>query len=164
MKLPKYVRIQGREIAWKTKKPVGIFVLNWRRIRDNIYSPEDVKLYTDRFQKNQAFGSKLTAPAKSLGRFRSDRENRPAARRRAEKRRFREISPAPIRHGGLGLFSDSEVFRNFVDAFPRGALLAHHFGSVDRFEPAKAFLREEGGTRSVTEGACATLEFNQTLR
>ena len=34
------------------------------------------------------------------------------------------------------------------------------FGSVDRFEPAKAFLREEGGTRSVTEGACATLEFN----
>ena len=31
---------------------------------------------------------------------------------------------------------DSEVFRNFVDAFPRGALLAHHFGAVDGFEPA----------------------------
>ena len=34
-------------------------------------------------------------------------------------------------------FFDSEVFRNFVDAFPRGDLLAHLFGSVDRFEPAK---------------------------
>ena len=33
---------------------------------------------------------------------------------------------------------NSEIFRNFVDAFPRGALLAHHFGSVDRLEPAKA--------------------------
>ena len=50
MKLPKYVRIQGREIAWKTKKPVGIFILNWRRIRDNIYSPEDVKLYDETHQ------------------------------------------------------------------------------------------------------------------
>ena len=34
-------------------------------------------------------------------------------------------------------FFDSGVFRNFVDAFPRGALLAHHFGSVDRFGPTK---------------------------
>ena len=50
MKLPKYVRIQGREIAWKTKKPVGVFILNWRRIRDNIYSPEDVKLYDETHQ------------------------------------------------------------------------------------------------------------------
>lgn len=45
MKTPKYVRIQGREIAYRTKKPVGIFILNWRRIRDNIYSPQDVELY-----------------------------------------------------------------------------------------------------------------------
>ena len=30
-----------------------------------------------------------------------------------------------------------KVFQNFVDAFPRGALLAHLFASVDRFEPAK---------------------------
>ena len=50
MKLPKYVRIQGREIAWKTKKPVGIFILNWRRIRDNIYCPEDVALYEETHQ------------------------------------------------------------------------------------------------------------------
>ena len=34
-------------------------------------------------------------------------------------------------------FFNSKVFRNFVDAFPRRALLAHLFGSVDRFEPAK---------------------------
>jgi hypothetical protein len=39
----------------------------------------------------------------------------------------------------------SKVFQNFVDAFPR---FAHRFGSLDRFEPAKAFLREEGGPRS----------------
>ena len=45
MNLPKYVRIQGREIAYRTQKPVGVFILNWRRIRDGIYSPEDVDLY-----------------------------------------------------------------------------------------------------------------------
>ena len=37
-------------------------------------------------------------------------------------------------------FFGSEVFRNFVDAFPRGALLAHHFGAFDRFEPAKCIF------------------------
>ena len=37
-------------MAWKTKKPVGIFILNWRRIRDNIYNPEDVKLYNETHQ------------------------------------------------------------------------------------------------------------------
>ena len=41
--------------------------------------------------------------------------------KRRENGRFREISPAPIRQSGLGLFSDSEVFQNFVDAF-RGFL------------------------------------------
>ncbi|MBR2019860.1 MAG: hypothetical protein IKA05_05625 [Clostridia bacterium] len=50
MRIPKYVRIQGREIAYRTKKPVGIFILNWRRIRDGIYSPEDVKLYEETHQ------------------------------------------------------------------------------------------------------------------
>ena len=50
MKLPKYVCIQGCEIAWRTKKPVGFFILNWRRIRDNIYSPEDAKLYAETHQ------------------------------------------------------------------------------------------------------------------
>lgn len=45
MKLPKYMRIQGRETAYRTGKPVGVFVLNWRRIRDGVYSKEDSELY-----------------------------------------------------------------------------------------------------------------------
>lgn len=47
MKLPKYMRIQGRELAYRTGKPVGVFVLNWRRIRDGIYSKEDSDLYDE---------------------------------------------------------------------------------------------------------------------
>lgn len=47
MKMPKYCRIQGRETAWRTKKPVGVFILNWRRIRDGIYSAEDAALYDE---------------------------------------------------------------------------------------------------------------------
>lgn len=47
MKLPKYMRIQGRETAYKTGKPVGVFILNWRKICDGIYSEEDVKVYED---------------------------------------------------------------------------------------------------------------------
>ncbi len=50
MKTPKYVRIQGREIAYRTQKPVGIFILNWRRIRDNVYNAEDVELYNKTHQ------------------------------------------------------------------------------------------------------------------
>jgi hypothetical protein len=41
MRLPKYVRIQGRETAWITKKPIGIFGLCWRRVKDNTFSEED---------------------------------------------------------------------------------------------------------------------------
>ena len=41
MRLPKYVRIQGRETAWITKKPIGIFALCWRRVKDNTFSEED---------------------------------------------------------------------------------------------------------------------------
>jgi len=43
--MKKYMRIQGRELAYRTGKPVGVFVLNWRRIRDGIYSAEDTELY-----------------------------------------------------------------------------------------------------------------------
>ncbi len=43
--MKKYMRIQGRELAYKTGKPVGLFILNWRRVRDGVYSPEDAKLY-----------------------------------------------------------------------------------------------------------------------
>lgn len=46
----KYMRIQGRETAYRTGKPVGVFILNWRRIRDGIYSKEDAELY-DRTHK-----------------------------------------------------------------------------------------------------------------
>lgn len=45
MKTFKYMRIQGREIAYRTQKPVGVFILNWRRIRDGVYSKEDAELY-----------------------------------------------------------------------------------------------------------------------
>ena len=41
----KYMRIQGRELAYRTGKPVGLFVLNWRRIRDGVYSKEDSELF-----------------------------------------------------------------------------------------------------------------------
>ena len=59
MKTFKYVRIQGREIAYRTQKPVGIFILNWRRLRDNVYSPEDVELYN---QTHQWFLDNLPQP------------------------------------------------------------------------------------------------------
>ena len=45
IKNKKYMRIQGEELAYKTKKPVGIFVLTWRRVRDGIYSEEDKNTY-----------------------------------------------------------------------------------------------------------------------
>ena len=41
------MRIQGEELAYKTKKPVGVFVLTWRRVRDGIYSEEDKKIYLE---------------------------------------------------------------------------------------------------------------------
>lgn len=47
MNLPKYMRIQGRETAYRTGKPVGVFILNWRRIRDGIYSKEDSELFDE---------------------------------------------------------------------------------------------------------------------
>ena len=59
MKTPKYVRIQGREISYRTQKPVGIFILNWRRIRDNVYSSDDVELYN---QTHQWFLDNLPQP------------------------------------------------------------------------------------------------------
>ena len=43
----KYMRIQGEELAYKTKKPVGVFVLTWRRVRDGIYSEEDKNIYLE---------------------------------------------------------------------------------------------------------------------
>lgn len=45
MTVKKYMRIQGREAAYRTGKPVGVFILNWRRIRDGVYSKEDCELF-----------------------------------------------------------------------------------------------------------------------
>lgn len=59
MRTPKFVRIQGREIAYRTQKPVGVFILNWRRIRDNVYSPEDAEIYN---QTHQWFLDNLPQP------------------------------------------------------------------------------------------------------
>lgn len=45
--MKKYMRIQGRELAYRTGKPVGLFILNWRRVRDGVYSSEDCTLYDE---------------------------------------------------------------------------------------------------------------------
>ena len=45
--MKKYMRIQGRELAYRTGKPVGVFILNWRRVRDGVYSQADIKLYEE---------------------------------------------------------------------------------------------------------------------
>lgn len=37
----KYVRLQGRETSYVTKKPVGIWTLCWRRIKNGVFSEED---------------------------------------------------------------------------------------------------------------------------
>jgi len=47
MQLPKYVRIQGRETAWVTKKPVGFFALAWRKARDGVFNEEDKKVFLE---------------------------------------------------------------------------------------------------------------------
>ena len=41
MELFKYIRIQGRETAWVTKKPVGIFALAWRKIKNNVFTEDE---------------------------------------------------------------------------------------------------------------------------
>ena len=45
MNLPKYMRIQGRETAWITKKPVGIFALCWRNVYNNVFSEADKEIF-----------------------------------------------------------------------------------------------------------------------
>jgi hypothetical protein len=41
MTLPKYVRLQGREISYITKKPVGIWTVCWRRIKEGVCNEFD---------------------------------------------------------------------------------------------------------------------------
>lgn len=39
--LPKYVRLQGRETSYMTKKPVGFLTLCWRRIKNDVFTEAD---------------------------------------------------------------------------------------------------------------------------
>lgn len=41
----KYLRIQGRELSYLTGKPVGIFSLCWRSIRNNVFTTKDADLF-----------------------------------------------------------------------------------------------------------------------
>ena len=59
MELPKYVRIQGREMSYKTKKPVGIFALSWRKVREGVYSEADKEKFV---QANNWFVENLPYP------------------------------------------------------------------------------------------------------
>jgi len=45
MNLPKYVRIQGREVSYMTQKPAGIFALCWRCIRNGVFNEEEKELF-----------------------------------------------------------------------------------------------------------------------
>jgi hypothetical protein len=59
MELPKFVRIQGREIAWVTKKPVGVFSLGWRNVKNDVFSEEDKEKF---IQADKWFEDKLPYP------------------------------------------------------------------------------------------------------
>lgn len=41
----KYVRIQGRELAYRTGRPKGIFAMCWRMIYDGVFSEEDAEKF-----------------------------------------------------------------------------------------------------------------------
>lgn len=43
----KYVRIQGRELSYRTGKPKGIFAMSWRMVYDGVYSQEDAQIFKD---------------------------------------------------------------------------------------------------------------------
>ncbi|MDF2821355.1 MAG: hypothetical protein K0R15_1796 [Clostridiales bacterium] len=47
MDLASYIRIQGRDLSYRTQKPVGIFSLSWRLIRNNVFSIEDEKIFVN---------------------------------------------------------------------------------------------------------------------
>ena len=55
----KYMRIQGREISYVTKRPKGIFAMCWRMIYDGIMEEEDA----EKFKKiNEWFEENLPNP------------------------------------------------------------------------------------------------------
>jgi hypothetical protein len=59
MVLPKYIRIQGRQTAWVTQKPVGVFGLGWRAVKNNIFSDADKEKF---IQADKWFDDKLPYP------------------------------------------------------------------------------------------------------
>lgn len=55
----KYMRIQGREISFVTKRPKGIFAMCWRMIYDGLMEQEDAELFEN---INQWFEENLPNP------------------------------------------------------------------------------------------------------
>lgn len=45
MSIAKYMRIQGRDLSYRTQKPVGIFSLGWRLIRKEVFSEDEKNLF-----------------------------------------------------------------------------------------------------------------------
>jgi|GEM_PF-4110426 hypothetical protein len=39
----RYVRIQGRELSYRTGKPKGIFAMAWRMIYDGVFSEQEAE-------------------------------------------------------------------------------------------------------------------------
>ena len=59
MLLPKYVRLQGRETSYITKKPVGVWTLCWRRMKDDVFNEEDKNKF---LEANRWFEENLPYP------------------------------------------------------------------------------------------------------
>lgn len=55
----KYMRIQGRELSFVTKRPKGIFAMCWRMIYDGLMEQEDAELFE---RINQWFEENLPNP------------------------------------------------------------------------------------------------------
>jgi hypothetical protein len=47
MQLPKFIRIQGREKSYITQKPVGIFTLCYRRVRDDVFNETEKTIFQE---------------------------------------------------------------------------------------------------------------------
>lgn len=45
MKIANFMRIQGRDLSYRTKKPVGVFSLGWRLIKNGIMTKEEENLF-----------------------------------------------------------------------------------------------------------------------
>lgn len=57
--MKKYMRIQGHEFSYATKKPTGMFSLCHRRVNSGVFSEEDTRLF---HETNQWFKENLIEP------------------------------------------------------------------------------------------------------